>query len=559
MKGLKLLLCIYFFFSNSLVYAQDVEVPVQDLSSEHVISKAGNVSLNFKDADIRSVLKIISEKAGVNIVPKPDVMGQISVSIEDTPWKNALDIILKTYNYGYVEQENVIMVMKLEDVLKMQESEPLRTEVFDLRYLDAHDAANAIRPQLSARGNVTVLDVRGQKGWKFGTFKIGKEGSTEAPERVEGPGGKEGGDIKSKTLIITDTAIVLDKIRNVILPEIDKKPKQVLIQARIMEVNRDTLKDIGVDFSTGSTGAQSYTTPEFTPINKGAGFRDDMQGSGRSLISQITPSAFNPLSTGLLGTYPYNAGLQFILKKLTGAQLEVILHALEEDADTNTLSSPSILTLDNQEAGILVGLHRPIIKSEMTAGSTTTGPMLSKTLDYYQEIGIRLNVVPQVSEDGKSVNLIIHPSVTSSTANVTATSVIGTGATAITSSDTYPIINVREAQTQVLIENGQTVVMGGLLKDVKTEEVIGVPLLKDLPLVGNVFRRTTSDTEKVDLLIFITTHVLEDDDFRIEHIKQLEKQREHQIPPKVPLLSNKVVKKNKKRDNNKRIIEEKLY
>jgi general secretion pathway protein D len=196
----------------------------------------------------------------------------------------------------------------------------------------------------------------------------------------------------------------------------------------------------------------------------------------------------------------------------------VIMHALEEDVHANTLSAPRIVTLDNQEASILVGYHTPILKSDVSSDSTTGTSKLTQTLDYYQEIGIRLNVVPQVSEDGY-INMIIHPSITSSTTNVPAQSVTGN----ITTTTNYPIIDVREAQTQILMKDGETIVIGGLLKDVQTRGTSGIPFLSKIPLLGVLFQRETIDNSKVDLLIFITAHVVKDDEFSAEEIAKIER------------------------------------
>jgi general secretion pathway protein D len=411
-----------------------------------------------------------------------------------------------------------------------------------LKFLDAADAQKILLPLLSPRGKISVLYARGQKGWKFGTFKIGREEATSAAlerEKSEVPTTQVAaiektatGEIvtrkaefeptaKSKTLVVTDTAAFLDRIRNFILPQIDKKPKQVLIEARIMEVNLNKLRDIGFDWGTGSAGASTYTT---APGDIGLNVKNSKTLAGRNLASEFTPSAFGPLegTTTFPGTYPYKAGLEILFKKLTGDQFEVILHALEEDASTNTLSAPRILTLDNQEASMLVGYHTPILTSTVTAGTTESGPTQTQTLDYYQEIGIRLNVVPQISEEG-FVNMIIHPSVTTSTSHITATSVAGaSNATAITTTVDYPIIDVREAQTQLLMKDGETIVLGGLLKDVKTKETIGIPFLSKIPLLGNIFKREITDNDKVDLLIFITAHVLADEQLTPEEVAKME-------------------------------------
>ena len=495
------------------------------------LSASENVTMDFKDADIQNVLRIISYKAGINIVTTPEVMGNVTIRLVDVPWEQALDVILKTYGFSYQRQANIILVAKTESIAKIQAEEPLQTEVFILKFLDAADAQKIIISLLSPRGKSSVLYARGQKGWQFGTFKIGKEEAatmalqkevsqtpamqvtsiekTPSGEMVSRKAEFEP-TAKSKTLIITDTAASLDRIHNVILPQIDKKPKQVLIEARIMEVNLNKLRDIGFDWGTGSGGANAYAT---APGDQYLNAKNTQSLAGRNLGSEFAPSVFNPLegATVFPGTYPYKAGLEILFKKLTGAQFEVILHALEEDASTNTLSAPRILTLDNQEAAMLVGYHTPILTSTVTAGSDTTGPTQTQTLDYYQEIGIRLNVVPQINDEGY-INMIIHPSVTTSTASVTATSVAGaTNATAIKTSIDYPIIDVREAQTQILMKDGETIVLGGMLKDVKSKETIGIPFLSKIPFLGQAFKRETIDTGKLDLLIFITAHVIEEE------------------------------------------------
>jgi type IV pilus assembly protein PilQ len=380
---------------------------------EETLTTSQNVTLDFKDADILKVLKIISYKSGVNIVNTPEVMGNVNIRMVDVPWEMALDVLLKTYGFGYQRQGNVILVTKLENITKIQEQEPLQTEIFILKFLDAQDAQKIIVPLLSPRGKTSVLFARGQKGWQFGTFKIGPAGTTsEQLKREEEKMATEtlsmertpSGDImtrkaefepsaKSKVLVVTDTAASLDRIRNVILPQIDKRPQQVLIEARIMEVNRDKLKDLGIDWGTGSGGASGYTSP---PTDLFLNKKNSLTVAGRNLSSEFAPSVFGPKEgTSFTGKYPYSAGLEILFKKVSGTQFEVILHALEEDVHTNTLSAPRILTLDNQEASILVGYHTPILRSEVTAGTTTEGSKLTQTLDYYQEIGIRLMWCPR--------------------------------------------------------------------------------------------------------------------------------------------------------------------
>ncbi len=530
------------------------------------LSAAQNVTMDFKEADIHSVLKIISYKSGVNIVTTPDVMGAVSVRLVDVPWETALDVILKTNGYGWQRQGNVIMVTKREEINKIQSEEALMTEIFVLKFLNAQETRKVIVPMLSLRGKVSILVAKGLKGWKFSTYQIGKSqaavGEMEKEidpvlvKRLEkikqetiaiGPGAQTSqtikidfeDPIKSRIIVVTDTPAILDKVRNFIA-EIDKKPLQVLIEARIMEVSRDKLKDIGFDWGVGSTGNAETGTVTTKAISKGPSGLSTQEVGGHILGSEKTPSLFGPLegTTAFPGTEPYNLGGQFVFKKLTGMPIEGILHALEEDGNTNTLSAPRIVTMDNQEASIFVGLHKPILKSTVTAGSTTgTGATITQDLNYYQEIGIRLNVVPQINEENY-VNMIIHPIVTSSSANVEASST----ASGVTTTTSFPIIDVREAQTQVLMKDNETIVLGGLLKDIKSKEIIGIPFLSKIPFLGYLFKREIIDTGKVDLLIFIKVHILREGELSETEIAKLQEE----------LGKDKVINRQKRSKNKKK-------
>jgi len=526
-----------------------------------ITTSPGNVTLDFKEADISNVLKIISYKSGINIVTTPDVIGNVSVRLADVPWEVALGVILKTYGFGFQRQGNVILVTKIENVAKIAAEEALQTDIITLKFLDAQDAQKIIIPLLSPRGKISVLYSRGQKGWQFGTFKIGRDASSSAAlEKIAAGETKSetvsyeknaAGEtvmkkadfdpaIKSKMLVITDTASSLDIIRNVILPKVDVKPKQVLIETKIIEVNQDKLRDIGLDWGLGS--ATAVTSPISPIATQGGATKTGGRSGTITTATPLVPSLFGPATTTILGYEPYNAGAEFVFQKLTGTKFEAVIHALEDNADTNTLSAPSILTLDNQEASMLVGYHTPILESTVTAGTTGTNATVTQTLDYYQEIGIRLNVVPQISEEGY-INMIIHPSITSSNSSVTATSTAG-GATAPTTT-LYPIIDVREVQTQVLLKDKETIVIGGLLKDVKGKENIGIPFLKDLPWgIGRLFGRETTTNTKIDLLIFITARIIQENEYTPEELAKLEKRLGR--PAVVEIKKEAVDKKKKK-------------
>ncbi|MEA3328240.1 MAG: hypothetical protein U9Q08_00645 [Candidatus Omnitrophota bacterium] len=441
----------------------------------------GHITIDFKDADIRNVLRAISYKSGINIVAGPEVKGTVTVRLINVLWDKALDVILTTHDLGYEQDGSIITVSTLEKLAAQKKAaqelakvEAIITKVFRLKYLDAGDAKKVLENQVSSRGTITVLEEKGQKGWTFGADEFAKR-EREEDERM----------VRSQILVVSDIPSYLKRIEEIIV-KIDVRPRQILIETKIVEVKHDYLKDLGLEFGSGQDG--------WSPILGETGG----QLTAKSNPLSVTPSGFNPGSADITGMWDaatgFTGGFTLMYQKILGTDYRAILHALEEDVDADILSAPRIMTLNNQEATIMVGEKFPILKGEVEEGVLTT------SLDYYQDIGIQLNVVPQVSENNQ-INMIVHPSVTSYTATVS-------GKSQGEDISQYPIIITREAETQLLINDGDTIVIGGLLKDVTASSVIGVPFLSKIPLLGLFFQRRTTDIEKIDLLIFITAHIV---------------------------------------------------
>ena len=497
-----------------------VQQPVPEAAPQETVNAEeendNTVTLDFKDADIQNVLRVLAYKSGVNIVAGKEVVGTVTIRLVDVPWDQALDVILSTYGFAYERQGNIITVATVDAMKERREKKKELTEiegvtskVFTLQYLDAQDAKKMLEPQLSPQGKISVLEITGQKGWQVGVPQAGGQSSSE-----EGKARRERENARSRSLVITDTPTYLDRMTN-ILKEIDVKPVQVLIEARIMEVSKNLLRDLGMEWSTGSrlqshqalttAGALNGAVPTKFGSNNTRGL---LSGNNYSQTDpndpaaiQYQPANFNPLATGL---NPYNAGLQLLWQKLFGTQMEAMLHALEEDVRTNTLSAPKILTLSGQEALILIGSKYPIVESTVSGTSGTS----TENLAYYQDIGVQLYVVPQVSGDEKYINMIVHPVVSENTG-------LTVGA------NNYPIIDTRETETQILMSDGETVVIGGLLRNVKSKSRIGIPILGDIPVIGNLFSRATNNTDKIDLLIFITARVIRPGELTAEEMAQV--------------------------------------
>jgi len=270
------------------------------------------------------------------------------------------------------------------------------------------------------------------------------------------------------------------------------------------------------------------------PVNVGSGHHKGVM-TGRNYSQTevgdengFDPANFVPMAAGLTTN---NAGIEILFERLMGRNMELMVHALEEDVRTNTLSAPKILTLSGQEALILIGQKYPIIETQIsgTAGNATIN------LAYYQDIGIQLYVVPQISGDEKYINMIVHPVISSFTETVSA--------------NDYPILVTREAETQVLMMDGETIVIGGLLKDVKSKGKIGVPLLSDIPVIGALFTRTTDDVEKIDLLIFITARVIKPGELTEQEMAMVKQALDAGQANVTPPAAKEGIKKKEKKGN----------
>lgn len=469
--------------------------------------KTETVTINVKDANISEVLKAYSLQTGQSIVVGPDVVSDnVNVRLNNIPWQEALDVILKPYGFGYRLVGDTIVISRLENIVQVEGIEPLASKVFKLRYLDAYDIKEVCEAQLTGRGKITILSNKGLPGWEFGGGSSASRSSSRAASNLGAAQRKKAEPIeKSKTIVVTDVPSSLTAI-GTILEELDQVPDQVLIEAKFIEIDTGVLTDIGIDFATGQND----------PLHN-AGVQPSSDGNNQFGFTQneslVTPSAFDALTESLTGAIDYNSGLQLLFSRVAGENFDILLHALEEDGDADILSAPKILTLDNQEAAILVGTKFPIIQSDSTGGGGTLGGNVSTSLDYYENIGIQLNVIPQVS-NGDHINMIVKPAV--STIDGFESGVVSTGPDSGGALTRYPILKVREAQTQVLLKSGDSAVIGGLQEERERESVHKVPFLGDIPFLGVLFKRTTTNKQKIELLIFIKATIVENEAYALE-------------------------------------------
>ena len=424
------------------------------------------VSVDFKEADIRQVLRVLSLKSGVDIVAGSDVEGVVSIKLTNVPWEEALAIILRTYGFTYERNGNIVRVLTVkskeseEDArVKAQEQEPLTTNVFPLDYAKAKDVPDVIKEMLSDRGRIKY-------------------------------------DERTNTIIVTDISTILAQIKQVI-GRLDQRTPQVLIETKVVETRLSKDEKLGIDWSDSLTlSASAASLPSTFPFPGGADL---------GLLSSFVPrtGTFSPATGASLprGRVP-EVGGTFTFGTLSSTGLSSVLNFLQSRTDTHIVSNPTISALNNQEARIHIGEEYPIpnFSIDPSTGRTTITGYTPKN------IGTVLDVTPHVNPSSEIV-VDMKPEVIAFTANVT----YDTGAG---NSVSLPRFTTQTAQTQVRIRDNETVAIGGLVKQTERKSEVKVPVLGDIPIIGLLFKNTTryggSDPVRQDLLVFLTVRLMQE-------------------------------------------------
>ena len=438
-------------------------------SSDQVkMSDNGTVSLDFQDADIRSVLKVLAFKSGVNIVAAPDVTGVVTIQLNDVPWQKALEVILSTYGYGYERRGNIITVMTVENLKKyrtdsyaLQAQESLVSKTFVLSFAKAADVMKVIEKMKSARGFINF-------------------------------------DERTNSLIVRDLDSTVELIADVVR-SIDTITPQVLIETKVIETDINNTDTLGIDWvlQASVSGAQEPTVFPFT--NK------QWYGTGsNSFLSPLAPATL-PAATNFTYTAPAPSLSSssnpsgFTYGTINASTLSATLTALSNHQNTKTLSNPRVVTLDNEKATFNVGVEYPL--PNYTFNSQTGQQEIDGFT--YKPIGIIFEVTPHVNNAGL-ITLDLHPQI--SAINQMVTLAQGTSTNPPVQ---IPEINNQETQTRVMVENGKTLVIAGLISDNKVVAKNKVPLLGDIPWLGNLlFSSTHTTVTRTELLIFMTPHII---------------------------------------------------
>ncbi len=427
------------------------------------------MTLIFQNIGVREVLQLLADTSGQNIVVSDSVSGSLTLRLQNVPWDQALDIVLRTKGLDKRQDGNVIIVAPADEIAgrekaelaaqkDLQELEPLRSEYLQVNYAKAQDLATLIkstgRSLLSARGNVSV-------------------------------------DTRTNTLLLQDTADRLDDIRRLV-STLDIPVRQVRIEARLVIVNNDFQRELGAVL--GYTGVNKNGANGIITTSGSAAGTDTILGSALTNL-QSTGSTFPvTIPTGATAPTRYNVNLPVaspagsIALGILGSDylLDLELSAAQTETRADIISSPSFITANQKEAKILQGTEIPYQESA-SSGATSI---------QFQNAVLSLDVTPQITPDNR-INLDVDLK-----KDTVGQIIVASGGVNV------PSIDTQEITATVLVGDGQTVVLGGILQTTHRVDETKVPYLGDIPILGNLFKTTTKTNDKDELLIFVTPKII---------------------------------------------------
>jgi type IV pilus assembly protein PilQ len=414
------------------------------------------LSLNFQDIEVRTVLQIIADFTGFNLVASDTVDGSITLRLKNVPWDQALDIVLKSQGLAKQQIGNVLMVgpadqianrqkIELEANRQVEEFSPLRTEFIQVRYAKATDLLALISAEnsmLTDRGTASV-------------------------------------DVRTNTIIIHDTTSSIESVRRAI-KVLDVPVRQVLIEARIVVASTNVGEALGIRWGGGYGKVQNNGNILSAGNNLSTVNRFNGNLKEGATVEEIPFGETSVVDLGVTGATASSFALGIDAADYV---LDLELSAMESDGRAEIISQPRVITADGQTAKILAGSEIPYEQASSSGATTIT----------FKEAVLKLEVTPQITPDDRILmDLIIHKDAIGEVIN------------------SIPTIDTNQLETQVLVNNGETIVLGGIFQSEDITQVDKTPFFGDLPVIGRLFRRTTHTEDKSELLIFITPRLVKD-------------------------------------------------
>lgn len=446
------------------------------------------ISLSFQSVDVRSVIQIIADVADTNIVADDSVQGQMALRLDNVPWDQALDIILKSKGLDKYQEGDVIFIDTLEHVAQReaaksvvaeerQKAAPLILELFQINYAKAQEIAELLKQK--AEGSGGGEDSSSEDGF------LSSRGTVTV-------------DIRTNTILIQDTRDRLEEIRRLVT-SLDVPVKQVLIESRVVIANDNFAKDLGARFgltalkatsnhfvtTTGGTGATTSQLNDTDSSDDGTG-PSGTTSMVDSFVSSGLPVGLPNVNDRFNVNLPVANPAGRIALAVLGADylVDLELQAMQAEGQGEILSNPRVVTTDRKEATIKSGFQIPVILPGGGAGPDTVT---------FVDALLKLTVTPSITPER---DIIMDLVVTKDEPDF-ARAVLG-----------IPPINKREVTSQVLVQNGETVVLGGVFEATRSYNESKVPVLGDIPIIGHAFKTTNRSNTKQELLIFVTPKVL---------------------------------------------------
>jgi type IV pilus assembly protein PilQ len=420
------------------------------------------LSLNFQNIEVRAVLQLLADFNNLNLVTSDTVQGNLTLRLKDVPWDQALDIVLKAKGLGMRQSGNVMMVAPVSEIAARERQEleaqkqqvqleKIYTEVFEINFASANDMMKLL------------------------TKSTGGSGSGDGNNAFLSDRGSISLDERTNSLLIRDTKERLEEIK-IILTTLDKPVRQVLIESRIVIANDDFDKELGVRF-----GASKYGTSNSKYVTDYA--VSGQLDQAENLIDGEALEYPNHLNVDLAAASP-TGSIGLALAKLPfGLSLELELSAMQAEGQGEIISSPKVITANKKQATIEQGTEIPY--QEASSSGATSVSFKSATL--------KLDVTPQITPEDQ---VIMDLEVSQDQVGTVFQNV--------------PSIDTRKVATQVLVDNGETVVLGGIYEQTKTNSIEKVPFFADLPYVGFLFRTTSESDAKRELLVFVTPKIVKE-------------------------------------------------
>ena len=466
------------------------------------------LSLNFQNIEVRALLQVIADFTNFNVVTSDSVTGSVTLRLKDVPWDQALDIIMQSKGLGVRKNGNVLWIapkdelaakeqLELESKKKIAELEPVRTQSFQLNYARADEVARGLTGLTGSGNSGSGAGAGSSSGGAAGGSASSGGGGSQA-QRILSPRGSAIFETRTNQLFVTDIPSKLEEVQ-VLIGKIDIPVRQVLIEARIVEADDKFGRTLGIKLGASDLrgiqgGIPGYSVGSGNYITVGGNaagtanqtLQTGLTGGAATAAAYANSNFVNLPGNTINSVFGGQSLPSFALSLFSPAAnrfLNLELSALEADGKGKIISSPRVITADQNKAIIEQGTELPY-QVATSSGATSI---------QFRKANLKLEVKPQITPEGSVIMVldINKDSVGQSTPQGFA-------------------IDTKHVQTEVLVENGGTVVIGGIFTQTESTDINKVPLLGDVPLVGALFRNTTKVATKTELLIFITPKIVTD-------------------------------------------------